>query len=213
MPKAAEDNAEKLSAPVARIQAGVYAWGRAEAMNELLNFLTAGGGQTTGGKAGHDAGVGKPASPGRLGGGRSARQGSVSRFVVGVLLACSGSTAREIAGRAADASEPSIGLSPIRVELRKGRASGGYASDGGRWSLAAPTPPPEGGRNRALGSGVWRGRSHGRCPGCGERSRRSRTEGGTAGPRPQSVGPPGRGSRSATHAGGNREIQWRGSPS
>lgn len=128
MPKAAETNAERVSALVAGIEAEAYARGRADAMRELRELLTAGGG--------------KPASPARRSRGRRAPKGSVPRFVERVLLAHPGSTAREIAGHAATDAERLIRLSSIRVELGKGRASGRYASDGRRWSFAGEAPPP-----------------------------------------------------------------------
>ena len=137
MPKAADTNAERLSALVARIEAEAYARGRADAMRELRELLTAGGGKSAGTKAPGR----KPASPAsRRPAGRAPR-GSVPRFVERVLLAHPGLTAREIAGPAATGTERSIPLDSIRVELRKGRASGRYVLEGKRWSLAVEAAP------------------------------------------------------------------------
>lgn len=142
MPKAAETNAERVSGLVAKIEAEAYARGRADAMRELREVLTAGGGKSVGTKAPGRTPGRKPASPARRSRGRRAPKGSVPRFVERVLLAHPGSTAREIAGHAATDAERLIRLSSIRVELGKGRASGRYASDGRHWSFAGEAPPP-----------------------------------------------------------------------
>ena len=141
MPKAADTNAEKLSALVARIEAEAYARGRADAMRELRELLMAGGGKSVGAKAPGKTRGRKPASPASPRRARRAPRGSVPRFVERVLLAHPGSTAREIAGHAATGTERSIPLDSIRVELRKGRASGRYALEGKRWSLAVEVAP------------------------------------------------------------------------
>ena len=141
MPKAADTNAERLSALVARIEAEAYARGRADAMRELRQLLSAGGGKSGGTKVGWKTRGRKPASPAsRRRAGRAPR-GSVPRFVERVLLAHPDSTAREIAGHAATGTERSIPLDSIRVELRKGRAGGRYALEGKRWSLAVEAAP------------------------------------------------------------------------
>ncbi len=142
MPKAAETNAEKVSALVAGIEAEAYARGRADAMRELRELLTAGGGKPADANAPARTRGRKPASPARRSRGRRAPKGSVPRFVERVLLAHPGSTAREIAGHAATDAERLIRLSSIRVELGKGRAGGRYASDGRRWSFVGEAPPP-----------------------------------------------------------------------
>ena len=144
MPKAADTNAEKLSALVARIEAEAYARGRADAMRELRELLTAGGGKSAGTKVGGKTRGRKPASPASARRAGRAPRGSVPRFVERVLLAHPGSTAREIAGQAATGTERSIPLDSIRVELRKGRAGGRYALEGKRWSLAGGATPPPG---------------------------------------------------------------------
>ena len=141
MPKAADTNAERLSALVARIEAEAYARGRADAMRELRELLTAGGGKSAGTKAPGNKRGRKPASPASPRRAGRAPRGSVPRFVERVLLANPGSTAREIAGQAATGTERSIPLDSIRVELRKGRASGRYALEGKRWSLAVEAAP------------------------------------------------------------------------
>ncbi len=142
MPKAADTNAEKVSALVAEIEAEAYARGRADAMKELRELLTAGGGKPAGAKAPARTRGRNPASPARRSRGRRAPKGSVPRFVERVLLAHPGSTAQEIAGHAATDAERLIRLSSIRVELSKGRASGRYASDSRRWSFVGEAPPP-----------------------------------------------------------------------
>ena len=58
------------------------------------------------------------------------------RLVERVLGEHPGSTAPEIAGRAADDVARSVKLASIRVELRNGLAQQRYVSDDGRWSLA-----------------------------------------------------------------------------
>lgn len=99
-------------------------------------LLTAGGGKSGGTKVGGKTRGSKPASPAsRRRVGRAPR-GSVPRLVERELVAHPGSTAREIAGHATTRTERSIPLDSIRVELRKGRASGRYALEGKRWSLA-----------------------------------------------------------------------------
>ena len=105
-------------------------------------LLTAGGGKSGGTKVGWKTRGRKPASPAsRRRAGRAPR-GSVPRFVERVLVAHPGSTAREIAGHCgATGTERSIPPDSIRVELRKGRASGRYALDGKRWSLAVEAAP------------------------------------------------------------------------
>ena len=142
MPNAAKSGAEKLSALIAGIEAEAYARGRADAMQELRDVLSAVGSQTARAKPARGRGPRKSASRGRKSGGRRAPRGSVPRFVERVLRAHPGSTVQEIAGRASDETERSIGLSSIRVELHKGRARGAYRSEGRRWSLAGEASPP-----------------------------------------------------------------------
>ena len=142
MRKATESHAEKVSALVAGIEAEAYARGRADAMRELRELLTAGGGKSAGAKAPGGTRVRRPPSPTKRNRGRRAPKGSVPRFVERVLLGHPGSTLQEIAGHAATDAERLIRLSSIRVELRKGRASGRYALDGRRWCLAGAGAPP-----------------------------------------------------------------------
>ncbi len=100
-------------------------------MRELREFLTAGGGKSAGAKAPGKTRGRNPASPASASRAGRPPRGSVPRFVERVLLAHPGWTAREIAGQAASGTERSIPpLDSIRVELRKGRASGRYALEG-----------------------------------------------------------------------------------
>lgn len=143
MPKAAKTGADKLSALIAGVEAEAYARGRADAMNELRDLLTTGRNETAAAKPARAKASRKTASRGRRNGGKRAPRGSVPRFVERVLRTFPGSTAQEIAGRASDDTERSIGISSIRVALYKGRARGVYRSDGTRWSLAGQASPPE----------------------------------------------------------------------
>ena len=147
MPKAAGNNAERLLALIAGIEADAYEQGRADARKELLDKLQPGGGQT-GARAARGKAAGRKASNGkRTGRGKRAPRGSVGPFVERVLREHPGATAPEIPGHAAGDVERSIKLSSIRVELRNGGLRGRYVSDRGRWSLAvseASSPAPEG---------------------------------------------------------------------
>ena len=143
MPKAAKTSAGKLSTLIAGIEAEAYAKGRADAMKELRDLLTAGRDETAAAKPARAKASRKTASRGKRSGGRRAPRGSVPRFIKRVLRAYPGSTAQEIVDRASDDTERSIGISSIRVELQKGRARGAYRSEGRRWSLAGEPSPPE----------------------------------------------------------------------
>ena len=147
MPKAAGSNAERLAALIAGIEADAYERGRADARKELLDRLQPGGGQTVA-RAARGKAAGRKASNGkRTGRGKRAPRGSVRPFVERVLREHPGAAASEIPGHAAGDVERSIKLSSIRVELRNGGLQGRYASDGRRWSLAAPeasSAAPEG---------------------------------------------------------------------
>ncbi|MCY4549865.1 MAG: hypothetical protein OXC28_15985 [Defluviicoccus sp.] len=123
-----------ISALIAEIEAEAYARGQADARNEVLKALGAAEGSKRRAEA---ARGGRPAKARRRAGGRKrAPRGSVRRLVERVLGDHPGSTAPEIAGRAADHVERSVKLASIRVELRNGLAQQRYVSDNGRWSLA-----------------------------------------------------------------------------
>ena len=142
MPKAAGNNAERLSALIAGIEAEAYERGRADARKELLDRLQPDGGRT-GTKAARGKAAGKAASTGkRTGRGKRAPRGSLRPFVERVLGERPGTTAAEIPGLAASDTERSIKLSSIRVELLNGRRQGRYVSDGGRWSLSVSDASP-----------------------------------------------------------------------
>ena len=126
--KGSASAAERMSALIAGIEAEAYARGRTDARSEVLNALGAAEGSK------------RPAKAKRRAGGRGrAPRGSVRRLVERVLGEHPGSTAPEIAGRAADDVERSVKLASIRNELSNGLAQRRYRSDNGRWSL----PPAE----------------------------------------------------------------------
>ena len=129
-------NADKLSAPIAEIEAEAYARGRADARKELLDLLGAG---TAGRGAARRARAkpAKPAAPKRRASGRKrAPNGSVPRFVGQALRDRPVQTPQEVLARAANDMKRLIKLPPIRAELRNGRQQGKYELNEGRWSLA-----------------------------------------------------------------------------
>ena len=130
MAKGSASAAERMSALIADIEAEAYARGRADARSEVLKALGAAEGSK------------RPAKARRRAGGRAPR-GSVRRLVERVLGEHPGSTAPEIADRAAGDVERSVKLSSIRVELGNGLARQRYVCDNGRWSLPPAGPSGE----------------------------------------------------------------------
>ena len=123
MTKGSAGAAERMAALIVEIETEAYARGRADARSEMRKALGAADGSQRTTKARRRAG------------GRAPR-GSVRRLVERVLGEHPGSTAREIAGRAAGDAERSVKLASIRNELSNGLAQRRYRSDNGRWSLA-----------------------------------------------------------------------------
>lgn len=136
MAKGPSDNADKLSALIAEIEAEAYARGEADARKELLDLL--GAGAVGRGSAGRTRPKpAKPVAPKRRASGRKrAPKGSVPRFVEQALRDRPGQTPPEILTRAANDAERLIKLPSIRTELRNGRRQGKYELNDGRWSLA-----------------------------------------------------------------------------
>ena len=141
MPNVSKDNAGKLAALIAEIEADAYARGQADARQELLDALGSGGIRPARGKASRGKAAKMDAAPKRRASGRKrAPKGSVPRFVEQSLRDRPGLTPPEILERAATDMERLIKLPSIRTELRNGRRQGKYELSGGRWSLAVSSP-------------------------------------------------------------------------
>ena len=146
MPNVSGSVGKRLEALLAEIEAAAYARGRAEAREELLDVLAAGGERRPRGRGsrGRRAGKSAPATQ-RAGGRKRAPKGSVPRFVGRVLRERPGSTVQEILERASTDAERSIKLASIQTELRNGRGRSKYAVNDRRWSLAGSNPAPAAG--------------------------------------------------------------------
>ena len=130
--------ADKLSAPIAEIEAEAFACGQAEARKELLDILHAGGRPAAPARAGRGRQSEAVAPRRRTGGGKRAPRGSAPRLVERALRGRPGLTPTEILDLAATEEERPVKLSSIRLELGSGWKQGRYESSEERWSLAAP---------------------------------------------------------------------------